>query len=157
MKRGEKGRGIRTYLGVVSVVVVLVVEKLGGDHYARDGHAVDVQRRQRKVVPLDESVHVNQPQHEAFVAAARVLEDAVEVPFREREEKRKTELVRKPDKKKKKKKRQMKDCRQHLWQVSTNDAGVRKLRSVCTNQRQCVRGTILFYLLLSTARVWQHD
>ena len=41
---------------------------------------MDVQRGQREVVSLDETVHVDQPQHEALVAAARVLEDAVEVP-----------------------------------------------------------------------------
>lgn len=78
--------GIWRYLGVVRVVVVLVVEKLGGDHYARDCDTMNVERCQRKVVSLDESVHVYQPKHEALVAAARVLEDSVEVPvFREQQ------------------------------------------------------------------------
>lgn len=76
----EWGGGIYTYLRVVRVVVVLVVEKLGGDHHARDGDAMDVQRCQCKIVSLDESVHVDQSEHKALVAAARVLEDAVEVP-----------------------------------------------------------------------------
>ena len=67
-------------LGVVRVVVVLVVEELGGDHDAGDGDPVDVERGQRKIIPLDEAVHIDEPQHEALVAAARVLKDAVQVP-----------------------------------------------------------------------------
>lgn len=40
-----------------------------------------VQGREREAVDLYEPVHVDEPQNETFIAAARVLEDAIQVPM----------------------------------------------------------------------------
>lgn len=45
-------------------------------------HPVHVEGGEGEIIPVYISVHVDQPQHEALIAAARVLQDAVQIPER---------------------------------------------------------------------------
>ena len=51
-----------------------------GWYVPRDGNAMDIESCKSEVISLDEAIHVDQPQDEALIAAARVLENAVQVP-----------------------------------------------------------------------------
>jgi hypothetical protein len=66
-------------LGVVQVVEVLVVEKLGREHDRGDQDPVHVQRGQGKVALLDQPVDVNERQHQTLRGARCVLVDPFQV------------------------------------------------------------------------------
>lgn len=62
-------------LGVVGVVVVGIVEELGGQQDGRYDHSMNVEVGKEKVVPLDETVDVDQSQDEAFGGARGIFVD----------------------------------------------------------------------------------
>ncbi len=72
-------RGHSSNLGVVSIVEVLVIEELGGEHNTSDGNAMDIQLRKEEVVALNEAINVDQGENEALGAARCVLVDALKV------------------------------------------------------------------------------
>ena len=59
--------------GVVCVVVVGIVKEFRCEEYGSDGHSVHVKVSQQEVIPLDESINIDQSQYEALVRARRIF------------------------------------------------------------------------------------
>ena len=64
-------------LGVVGVVVIGIVEELGSQKDGCNDHSMDIEIGQEEVVPLDETINVNQSQDEALGRTRRIFVNTV--------------------------------------------------------------------------------
>ena len=64
-------------LGVVCVVIVGIVEKLGSQQNRGNYYSMNIEFSEKKVVPLNQSINVNEGENKAFVRARRILENSV--------------------------------------------------------------------------------
>lgn len=86
---GERKEGapigtLLAHLCVESVVEVLVVKKLGGEHEAGDDDPVDVQGAEGHRVPLNQTIDEDKGQYEALRRATSVFQNAASGAGRER-------------------------------------------------------------------------
>lgn len=69
-------------LGVVGVVIVLIIEKLGGQHHTRDQQPVNIQAIDNEGgIRLNDAIDVHESQHETLTAARCILGNTNEVVF----------------------------------------------------------------------------
>lgn len=65
------------YLGVVGVVVVGIVEELGSQKDGSNDHSMDIEVGEKEVVPLNETIDVDQSQDKALGRTRGIFVDAV--------------------------------------------------------------------------------